>query len=97
MSISFVVLPQDFARLAAWYQFFAPEEADLEDRVLAEKVYRFQWDPPRKPGVQGGLLRLSTNEATRIRIWYDYIPTAVVDESDEDYAERLDDFLARYA
>ncbi len=97
MSTHFVVLHKDYARLAGWYQFFPPEEATLTDRVLAEKFYRSQWDPNRQPGQEGHSIRLSSEEATRVRLWFDYVSDVVLDESDQDYAERIDEYLARYA
>ena len=97
MSAQFVVLNRDYGRLAGWYQFYPRDESALSDRILAEKFFRSQWDPNRAPGEEGHSLSLTADEATRVRLWFDYIPEVVVDESDEDYAERLDEFLARYA
>lgn len=97
MIARFVVLQKDYDRLVSWFQFFPREDAALCDRVLAEKIYRSQWDPHREPGEEGHTLFLSSEEATRVRLWFDYIPQAVMDESDEEYAERIDDFLARHA
>ncbi|MHC4605978.1 MAG: hypothetical protein ACYTAF_03485 [Planctomycetota bacterium] len=97
MGAHFVVLHKDYGRLAGWFQFFAPQEAILRDRILAEKFFRSQWDPNREPGMEGHSLSLSAEEATRVRLWFDYVPDIVLDESDEDFAERIDEFLARYA
>ena len=97
MSAHFVILHKDYARLAGWFQFFPREEGTLSDRILAERFYRSQWDPNRKPGEEGHSMRLIADEVTRIRLWYDYVNDVVLDDSDEDFAERLDEFLARYA
>ncbi len=95
--IRFVVLHRDYARLAGWSQWFHRDEVTLTDRVLAEKFYRSQWDPNRQPGQEGHSLRLNELEVRRVRLWFDYIADVVLDESDENYAERLDEFMARYA
>lgn len=95
MACHFVVLQKDYGRLAGWNQFFPRDEALLSDRVLAEKLYRSQWDTRREPGQEGHSLSLTSEEVVRVRLWYDYIPVAVLDPSDEDYAEQLDEYLAR--
>jgi len=97
VNVSFVVLRRDYVRLAGWFQFFPAEDATLADRVLAEKFFRSQWDPQRMPGDEGHSIRLGSEEATRVRLWFDYVPDVVLDDSDQDFAERLDEFLARYA
>ncbi len=93
----FVVLHSQYARVAGWFQWFPPEEATLSDRVLAEKLYRSQWDPNRQPGQAGHSHRLDPKEATRLRLWYDYVADVVLDEVDDHYANQIDEYLTRYA
>jgi hypothetical protein len=88
---SFSVPKKEFMRLSYWFQFFPQKEATLADRVLAEKFYRGQFGPIMTP------LHLDKEEVELVRLWFNYVSDAVLDQSDEDYAERLDEWLVRFS
>lgn len=95
MSNRFIVFSKDYGRLMAWFQFFPREDQTINDRVLAEKLFRSQWDPNRAPGQAGHSIALGVDDARRVRLWFDHTIQAAVDDSDEEYVERLDEFLSR--
>ena len=101
MKVGFTVLHSDYGRLSAWWLFFPRAEGisleGTDSWVLQEKLYRSQWDPNRAPGQPGHSTLLTVREVKLVRSWYDYLPEVACDESDEEYAEYLDDLLARYA
>ena len=97
MAEYFTVDNNEYGRLLSWFSFFNPDDARLEDRILAEKFYQSQWSQNREPGQDGHSLQLNPKDATCVRLWFDYVLDPVADNSDFDYSERLDEFLAKHA
>jgi len=93
----FTVPRVDYERLADWFQWMPVEELTLLDKILGDKFWRGQVDPKREPGQDGHSYKLTEEEVRRVRNWFDWVADVVLDEPDEDYAERMDEFLARYA
>jgi hypothetical protein len=93
MGKKFIVHRKHFPVLVAWSQFVPRDEVSRAQKELMHRLLVAVFMPPVE-GTDGHSIELTYYATRHVRDWFDYIPGVVSDDSDEVYAELLDEYLA---